>query len=186
MNLQFAASNLLRQLGALIGLVTLVSVTFEPIDVRVNGDTLRLEARLDGAVTEEIRALVGASTRVVISYEIVELFANDTQQTTIVRKALSYDALRDQYTVRREARDFADTAIFTGTATTVTASRERAEELFSRIAHTTPTESLSAVIIKADLDVPEVGDKSLVEGLWGGKVPTAVHRLESPPGSGRE
>jgi hypothetical protein len=122
---------------------------------------------------------------VVISYEIVELFADDTQQTTVVRKALSYDALRDQYSVRRETRPESREAGGVAGAT-VTSSRDRAEALFTRVSHVAPLGSVSAVIIKADLDVPEVGEKTLVEGLWGGKVPTAVHRLNSGSGGGRE
>jgi hypothetical protein len=204
MNLQFAVSNLLRQLGALLGLVSIVSVSFQPLEARIDGDSLEVTARLDGAVTEEIEALIDASARVVIAYEVVELFADDTQRRVTVRKVLRYDALQETYRIRRVRNGAAgagegeagvgaaDDAKNQGAAgegaaaghdTVETAEESRAHALLSRLVYETPRRAregtaLTAVIVKAGLEVPGVDDPALVRGLWAGKTPTAVYRVE--------
>lgn len=192
MNLQFAVANLLRRLGSLIGLVTIVSVSFQPLEARLTGDSLEITARLDGAVTEEVRALVDASTPVAIAYEIDRLFADDTRRTLVVRKVLRYDALEDSYRVSRHGaiRPGGDRAAAARRASsTVVADAARAETLLSQLVYETdrrgprasgeddPDGALAAVIIEARLEIPEVDDQALVRGLWAGKTPTAVYRI---------
>jgi hypothetical protein len=171
-NLGYAVTYLLRRLGIGLGILSVVTVGFAPLETTRLGEETRIDARLQDAVTERVRTLIDSTTAVEIRYDITELLETGAKRRRAVTKRISFDSLEERYTVSRieEGR----------TASSETFGNSRfpeAEAALSSVTVTVRQEELVGVVVEASLRVPSVEDRSLVRGLWGGQEPTATIRF---------
>lgn len=173
MNLGYAIASALRRMAVVLGFVSVVNVGFQPLETEMHGETLHVSAQLEGAVTEEVRALIDGASAVEIRYVVSELDRDGEQREYVVIKRIALDTLAEEYRVTRMAGGDASSD-----AVVLSSTRfEHARSELTRLEYRTERPGLSAVVVKARLQVPGVRDDSLVESLWAGQTPTAAVRL---------
>ena len=178
MNLGYAITSALRRMAVVLGFVSVVNVGFQPLETEIHGGMLHLSAQLEGAVTEEVRALIEGASAVEIRYVISELDRDGEQREYVVSKRIALDTLAEEYHVTRSSapNESAEGIVLSST------HFDRARNELTRLDYRTERSGLSAVVVKARLYVPGVQDDSLVESLWAGQTPTAAVRLREDEG----
>jgi hypothetical protein len=163
-------ADLLRRIGLALGLIAQVStVALSPLVVEADGGSLRVSTRLENGITQEVEELVRRSTEVSIVY-LVDLYTStDLRYHYRVVHQIRHRGLSEDYRVLTEAGE--EIVPLYGTSI----------ERLCSFTFVTDVEDARLLVVRARLEIPDIGDDDLVASLWRHVDPRASCTFRSEP-----
>ena len=161
MDLGSVLDGLLRSAAVTLGLMGMVEVGLEPLQVQLDGaGSITVSVRLHDHLTVEVRGLIQRSARVAIDFEFRYFPRSGKKVRMVSRNLIRYHSLSGRYEVRR------------GGQVEWAGSLETAAELLGSATVTLGAVGAGLAVVKARASLPDVRDGDAPGTLWSGVVPS--------------
>lgn len=158
-------TQLLKSLFISIGFISTIQLGFTPITITQNNSEYSFFTELEGAITNDIDELLHSGTDIGITF-LTTIYSENKKWTFTDNKSLSYISLTDEYKLLNNAETI-----------TISRDKESIYEKFITVNHTF-NRDFSLVVIRAELNIPDIKDESIIASLWGNVSPRASYKQE--------
>ena len=159
-------TRLFKSLFISIGLISTIQLGFTPITVEQKNQNYFIESSLEGAITRDIEELLRSATDIGIKFKTT-IYSDEKKWTFIDNKKLSYNSLTDEYTLINNDLEWLKTG-----------NNNEAYRAFTTI-NNQFDKSFRLIVIKAELDIPEINDEAIVASLWGNISPRVSYKFNN-------
>lgn len=158
-------AQLLKSLFISIGFISSIQLGFTPITITHNNSEYSIYTELEGAITSDIEELLHSGTDIGISY-LTTIYSENKKWTFKDDKRLSYISLTEEYELFNNSETIS-----------VSRNRESIYKEFLTIKNRF-NRDFRLVVIRAELDIPEIKDESIIASLWANITPRVSYKTE--------